>query len=145
MKLTDEQIEAAAEAAYENRAKHLHSNCVWKKLSSEIRSYWRADVAIAAPFLQLPWDMPTAAEIVMVDTHGSYRVNTGEGYIHFASGISSGLARFVFHRNGLLIPKHVDPRQEIIANALNKYNTPYVDAAKMAEAILAALDVYAKE
>lgn len=73
MQLTDEQIEAAAKAMYEASMSVFdlprdtggchHTLATWKQVPGHAKERFRHQVRAAAPFLQMPWEMPTMQEL----------------------------------------------------------------------------------
>lgn len=130
MNLTDEQIEAAAKAMYEgsNQGTMLPYGVPWNGMNFGERHRWLVALRAAAPFLQMPWEMPTAGEVEKALC---------------ANGTTEALLQFVRSRNASLIPKPVDPRREKVINILchaDRSPEPAIDANKLADRILAALD-----
>ena len=99
--LTDEQLSKAVHAV---ERKHRQ----YDQTSDVLRS--------ATPYLQLPWDEPTEAEINLaygrtVDVVGAV-----------CRDISQMVVReFVRRRNAALLPKPVDPRRKKIADILGRH------------------------
>jgi hypothetical protein len=91
VKLANEQIEAAAKAM--RKADHCPIDI----------GHYRITACAAAPFLQMPWEMPTYEELEM--------------FKDFKSA-GSALFEFVRRRNAALLPKPVDPRRQRIIDAL---------------------------
>ena len=107
MKLTDKQIEAAARAGVEAIGQN------WDTLTfARSKVDARKWVEAAAPYLQLPWEMPTDREIDAAAS-SSYTVISRDA-------TELLLRRFVNERNAALQPKPVDPRREAIMNALKQ-------------------------
>lgn len=139
MKLTDEQIKLATNIM------------IYEILRSSIRSIslpletepWRIAFDKAAPFLQLPWGMPTLDEIQIGHKnslhHFDFLEETHTNTITYSAGMPSALARFVYERNQLLMlmPKPVDPRREKISRILNGHFQP---TEAIVDSIIAALD-----
>lgn len=124
MKLTDEQIEAAAKEAFRtNVMPRDYSRYGWNDLDEMERKAYRDEVIAAAPFLQFPWEMPTEEEVEVADRHinHAFQARNADGQaIAYCFGPSSTLARFVWTRNKALLPKPVDPRREKIACLIEK-------------------------
>ena len=64
MKLTDEQIEKAAQALYESLYES-YEYLPWAALSETIKDRYRKAARAVAPFLQVPWDEPTEEEMAL--------------------------------------------------------------------------------
>jgi hypothetical protein len=112
LKLTEEQIELAANAMRDN----------W-----QVRFSWKMLAEIAAPYLQAPWDPPTAEE------------NHRAGELHRVIG-KIPLADFVSRRNAALLPKPVDPRREKIAAVILPTYMDQEKAESIVDRVIAALD-----
>lgn len=133
MNLTDEQIEAAAKAAY--NAFHPTAErgfLCWDDRPQTTREPYRTSVRAAAPFLQASWEVPTEMEFLAAVGdlhHGGFR----DGFLGRA------LERFVQRRNAALIPKPVDPRREKILRVMRDSRLAIIREL-LADRILAALD-----
>lgn len=138
LKLTDEQIEAAAKAMYESTPCGIQ----WESLP---KHEWIHAARAAAPFLQAPWDMPSS------DEHMAFIRDTNEtqipGGVRF--NFSGALKLFISRRNASLLPKPVDPRREKIAAEVQKIKDEarsgpidYVNPtpSEIADRIITALD-----
>lgn len=130
-RLTDEQIEAAAKAIFLAPTEGNENTSSWNfdTLPFAAKDRYRIIARAAAPFLQMPWEIPTSEEMVDGIRNGS------------VGGTSEALIQFIKRRNAALLPKPVDPRRAKILAALMEH-TPnrtlrYED---MADLILATLD-----
>lgn len=136
MKLTDEQIKLATNIMiYEI----LHTSIRSISLPLETEP-WRIAFDKAAPFLQLPWGMPTEEELetaVLHKDHAFSTKNEDGDVVAYCFGESSMLARFVWMRNRSLMPKPVDPRRDKISRILNGHFQP---TEAIVDSIIAALD-----
>jgi hypothetical protein len=134
MQLTDEQIEAAAKRIW---ASGDRSGYKWSEIASEAMAIYREMARAAAPFLQMPWEIPSDEEERQLFADVSKR----------APSISPVklVIGFIARRNASLIPKPVDPRRDKVVNSLNDSLPRYQSwdraaAELLADRILAALD-----
>ena len=134
MKVTDEQIEAAAKAMQlvdvelEDR-----SNYGWEDLDPINKDTYRDYARAAAPFLQMAWDEPTESEVSAAFTRQFMPL---DAYTSMRSGIS----KFVANRNAALQPKPVDPRREAVIQVLRAEHPGAMSNGAFADVILKALD-----
>jgi hypothetical protein len=140
MKLTDEQIEAAAKALHSAANMQRpwdfpYPTRAYEELVERHKNEWRELARSAAPFLQAPWEPPTPSEVSDV-----YAVAAGTSprYDFVLRRLSDAIAAFVDKRNAKLSPKPVDPRREKIITAI--FNYPGEHFERLADRILAALD-----
>jgi hypothetical protein len=123
MKLTEEKIELAAKAAYER------GGFQWSQANREVQQGYRHLVLVAAPFLQMPLELPTNGEVEKADRTRS---------------TIDALTNFVRDRNAALAPKPVDPRREKVRKQVrmigNKFYLEEDTANELTDRILAALD-----
>ena len=130
LKLTDEQLEQAFNAAWEA------GEYTTEEVTEErIRENFRTVIRAAAPYLQAPWEPPTVEEEDI-----SYNL-----WQTPSVSCKMLLADFINRRNAALLPKPVDPSQwlcrlEKIVNILRESFGYSVEAYKCADAILAALE-----
>lgn len=124
MNLTDEQIVAAAKRIW---AASDNSGYKWSEIASEAKVIYMEMARVAAPFLQMPWEMPTEEEVAKA--------------LH-ANGTTEALLQFVQRRNASLIPKPVDPRREKLRSAVNEWRQceGAYTTSEIVDRILAALD-----
>lgn len=124
--LTDEQIDRAVDcAALATGEKRFD------------REYARHNFRAAAPFLQLPWDEPSDAEIDVFSNIAYGRTVNVVGEV--CRNISQMVLReFVRRRNATLLPKPVDSRRAAILKAYKPYG--YNPDEELMAAILDALD-----
>lgn len=140
-KLTDEQIEAAAKAMFDDfRNNHIAvmgdtGIPGWLDVHGFSKDKYKQFARAAAPFLQMPWDVPSEREIANRPNECSY------------TSARAILRSFVHNRNAKLIPKPVDPRRDKIARAIeidcaeyNRNPSLPVGVYASADRILAALD-----
>ena len=125
IKLTKEQIEQgkwAYEVAWNNSS---HIDSVINGLTA------------AAPYLQMPWEMPSEEELTWCD--GIYR--NAHGVTGRADRVLA-LRKFIERRNAALLPKPVDSRREKLIPILARLARWHVNDAQdhIVDAILAALD-----
>lgn len=142
MNLTDEQIEAAAKAMFESSWPKNEGK--WPAQGHDGRERWRELARIAAPFLQMPWKMPTEEESDSIYSEVSRRDAFS---IPAATRIKAAMQLFVRYRNASLIPKPLDPRREKVLKVLSRgicvdlRDGSYVaESDKLTDRILAALD-----
>jgi hypothetical protein len=102
--LTQEQEDRAAEAVVAD------SQWIYGTPMRE-RNWVESGLRAAAPFLQLPWDEPTAEERAGIAFAIGHSASVNEC-------VDSALARFVRERNATLMPKPVDPRLKAIETQL---------------------------
>ena len=119
-KLTAEQIEAAAKAAYNTLPGEK-----WECVSGSIRHNWRNNVIAAAPYLQYPLEPPTDAE---VSRALACSLNT-----------RSTLEDFVNRRNAARLPKP-DPRREVVMSRLAYAGVPREKLDAATDELLKAID-----
>lgn len=126
LKLTDEQIEAAAKAMRESH-----------DVIDGRTDFYGSMARAAAPFLQAPWEMPIGQEVHLLCDAVARKVSSSNGGIH----PETLLREFVSRRNAALLPKPVDPsRERIIVALLYGTDGARAIAEKLVDRILAALD-----
>jgi hypothetical protein len=136
MNLTAEQIDASAAAIL--KAAKVDS---WHQLSFTERENWQVMARAAAPFLQMPWELPTQSECELIRR----AQDVAEVTVHYA------VSSFINMRNASLIPKPADPRREkiekIVISELGKSvlqmhgkGEYIIESGNIADRILAALD-----
>jgi hypothetical protein len=132
MKLTDEQIEAAAKAAWLGRFLTPHGVADFDTVSPDMQSGWRRAMRAAAPFLQMPWEMPTQSECELIGR----AQDVAEVTVHYA------VSSFINMRNASLFPKLVDPRRDKLKAAVNEWRQceGAYTTSEIVDRILAALD-----
>ena len=121
-KLTAEQIEAAAKAAYNTLPGEK-----WECVSGSIRHNWRNNVIAAAPYLQYPLEPPTEE-----DVDRAYAYSSG----HF---MKSTLDDFINRRNAARLPKP-DPRREVVMSRLAYAGVPREKLDAATDELLKAID-----
>jgi hypothetical protein len=133
MTLTDERIEAAAKAMGNaiNEQVSIHRRMIIRTPHGCDIETTRAGLRAAAPFLQMPWEMPTDKEC-------------RELHALTDNEVGHALRQFVCDRNAALIPKPADPRREKVKTALIGEVSTFLwnteEAYRAADRILAALD-----
>ena len=123
-KLTEEQIEAAAKAAYNARVNDPDG---WSNLGTSqttAKDYWRKAVTAAAPFLQFPLEPPTDEE--------------GARALPCSLNTRSTLEDFVNRRNAARLPK-TDPRREVDKSRLAYAGVPREKLDAATDELLKAL------
>jgi hypothetical protein len=113
--LTEEQIEAAAKAAYEvwHGMAYL-SKCPWSENNAEFKERWYVRVRATVPFLQLPWEDITEVErsnwLSYLRRKAVYDVDWED--------LGRLLNGFITDRNNKLLPKKPNPVVRQIAERL---------------------------
>jgi hypothetical protein len=109
--LTKEQIERAAEALWNITLEQRESRQPgrtedrWCNVDPQFKDEWREWARVAAPFLQLPWDEPTAHEVnELMALFFPFAMRPSH------QEISRLICGFIQRRNAALLPKPVDPR-----------------------------------
>jgi hypothetical protein len=121
--LTKEQIEQAIQAAAKASG--------WM-LDSRTHNAWVLCMIAAAPFLASPWEMPTLEEI----TEAAEVANLNGPF-----WICGVLRHFVQRRNAALLPKPVDPREDLAIEWMQRSRPNWGDDLRpFAKSLLAALD-----
>ena len=121
-KLTAEQIEAAAKAAYNTLPGEK-----WECVSGSIRHNWRNNVIAAAPFLQYPLEPPTEEDV-------------DRAYAYYGGhSMESTLDDFINRRNAARLPKP-DPRREVVMSRLAYAGVPREKLDAATDELLKALD-----
>ena len=128
-KLTDEQVEKAAQVAFDS------DNTVSRWIGAEkaTKSFWRNAIRAAAPYLQLPIEPPTEQEIhdATSNFENSKRVGTPNSR---AMGLALGWV--MAHRNAANFPKP-DPRKEKLGKLLRAYKTTFdYDLEKLMDVVI---------
>ena len=121
-KLTAEQIEAAAKAAYNTLPGEK-----WECVSGSIRHNWRNNVIAAAPYLQYPLEPPTEEDV-------------DRAYAYYGGhSMESTLDDFINRRNAARLPKP-DPRREVVMSRLAYAGVPREKLDAATDELLKALD-----
>ena len=121
-KLTAEQIEAAAKAAYNTLPGEK-----WECVSGSIRHNWRNNVIAAAPFLQYPLEPPTEEDV-------------DRAYAYYGGhSMESTLDDFINRRNAARLPKP-GPRREVVKSRLAYAGVPREKLDAATDELLKALD-----
>ena len=126
-KLTEEQIEAAAKAAYNARVNDPDG---WSNLGTSqttAKDDWRNAVTAAAPFLQYPLEPPTEEDV-------------DRAYAYYGGhSMESTLDDFINRRNAARLPKP-DPRREVVMSRLAYAGVPREKLDAATDELLKALD-----
>lgn len=135
MKLTDEQVEAAAKAAWESDLDFRRARGVlpsWDRLNDTSKDDGKRAARAAAPHIQIPWEPPTIDDVCAVN----------RATLVSPAGIPLTtyeiISAFIEIRNAALTPKPVDPRIVIVEELL--MTDVYADRKERARKIVEALD-----
>ncbi len=101
-----------------------------------------AGLCLAAPFLQLPWSEPTGSELAEAwSAIAEPSMTSGTGW---KGNWHDACREWVRRRNAQLLPPPIDPRHQVVLNALLGFNG-MVNLDQIAASILAALDNQSKK
>jgi hypothetical protein len=137
--LTEEQIESAAQAIWHAWTPDKSEKVTWNVIAEDARKTYRHMAIHAAPYLQMPWGMPTDAEIESININHGFQHKSEDGTARiYAPGRGAIVAKFVAERNAKRAPKPVDPRLQIVKEAIVRMRT--MPTHEMAQSILDTLD-----
>lgn len=134
--LSDEQVERAAKLYQDEVHRGTPRILGWDECSVEDQKDIARCLRAAAPFLQLPWDEPTAEE-------KQNFLGTVHPESNYAATILDSVEEFVRRRNAALLPKPVHPRRDAILVIMReelKSLRGDKEFCSAADRILAALD-----